>query len=352
MLPHGNGYLLVSSENGIFEFNPITQEVFPWKTEVDGELKAAIANRAIATQDSVFIIGTLNNGIFAIQKNGAKKWHLNRQNGLNNNTIFGLFNNEEGNTWAALDNGIAYIQSNSGLSFYEPVDIQLGLVEDILLYHDMLYMATTQGIYKYSRTNKNMYLLPDFDTQSWFIRRFGEQIITGNNRGTSFIENDRNIAVGTATGGMDIKQAALYNQDILIESTYTYLSVYRKNALGKWAYSHQIDGFYDLINQLETDHTGNIWAGQMYKGVYKLRLNEALNTVTEKEYFSHLNAEDTTAAPIRIMKLKGRIVFSDGKAFYTYDDIRRRIMPYEQLNTDLSGFEDTNKIIPVNDSLF
>lgn len=352
VLPLGNSYLLVSSENGIFEFNPLTQEIFPWKTEIDAELKAAIANRVIMTKDSAIIIGTLNNGIFAIHKNKTKKWHLNRQNGLNNNTILGLFNDKEENIWAALDNGIAYIQSKAGLSFYEPVDIQLGLVEDILLHKEALYVATNQGIYKYSTAKGKMHLLSNFDTQSWFIRRFGEQIITGNNRGTSFIEDDQNIPVGTATGGMDIKQVTFYNQDILIESTYTYLSVYRKNTIGKWRYSHQIDGFYDLINQLEIDHTGNIWAGHMYKGVYKLRLNEALNAVTEKIYYSHLNPKDTTSVPIRVMKLKGRIIFSDGKAFYTYDDIKRSIIPYEQLNTDLHGFEDTNKIIPVNDSIF
>lgn len=352
VLPFENNYLLVSSKNGIFKFNPDTKAVFPWITQIDAELKTSTANRAIHTCDSVFVIGTLNNGIFAINRHGEKKWHLNRKNGLNNNTVLALFNDKEGNIWAGLDNGISYIQTNSGLSFFEPADIQLGLTEDMLIHQGRLYMATNQGVYKYSPENKNMYRLPQFETQSWFIRRFGEQIITGNNKGTSFIENDRNIPTRTATGGTDIKQTTLYNQDVLIESTYTYLSVYKKNATGKWNYSNQIDGFYDLINQLEIDHTGNIWAGHMYKGVYKLRLNETLNAITEKEYFSHLNPTDSTATPIHVMKLGGRIVFADGKAFYTYDDIRRRIIPYEQLNTDLSGFEDTNKIVAVNDSLF
>ena len=59
-------------------------------------------------------------------------------------------------------------------------------------------------------------------------------MITGNNRGTSFIRNDRNLPLETSTGGMDIRQARLHEQDVLIESTYTYLSVYRRNEAGRW----------------------------------------------------------------------------------------------------------------------
>ena len=101
---------------------------------------------------------------------------------------------------------------------------------------------------------------------------------------------------------------------MLIESTYTYLSVYRRNEAGRWMFARQIDGFYDLIHHLEIDHTGNIWAGHMYKGVYRLRLNDSLSTVVETTYFPHLHPADSTPAHIRVMKLRGRIIFSDGAA--------------------------------------
>jgi DNA-binding CsgD family transcriptional regulator len=351
IIPFENKYLLISSENGIFEWNPETNIVLAWKTDIDDRLKIGIANRAIKASDSVIVIGTLKEGVFALNIEGTQKWHLNHQNGLNNNTVLALFRDKEENIWVALDNGISYIQSNSGLSFFEPIEPQLGLVEDILFHRDNFYLATNHGVYKYSSENKTMFRLPGLDAQSWFIRRFGEQIITGNNSGTAFIENDRNIPIAT-TGGTDIKQAFLHNQDVLIESTYHNLYIYKKNEFGKWAFSHRVDNFYDLINRIEIDHAGNIWAQHMYRGVYRLRLNETLDSVTESTYFLHLNPDDTTATQIRVMKLMGRIVFSDGKMFYTYDDIARHIVPYEQLNIDLQGFEDANRIVPVNDSLF
>jgi hypothetical protein len=52
------------------------------------------------------------------------------------------------------------------------------------------------------------------------------------------------------------------------------------------------------------------------------------------------------------MKLRGRIVFSDFHKFYTYDDIKRQIVPFEQLNEDLSDMADTYKMISVSDTSF
>jgi len=42
------------------------------------------------------------------------------------------------------------------------------------------------------------------------------------------------------------------------------------------------------------------------------------------------------------MKLRGRIVFSDGSKFYTYEDLTGKIVPYDLLNEDFPELSDTN----------
>ncbi|WP_329905086.1 hypothetical protein [Porphyromonas pogonae] len=353
LLPHDKDLLLVTSKNGILLYKPHTQSVSQWATSADMELKAATANRAIYHADSLYIIGTLKNGVFAIGKDGALKWHLNIRNGLHNNTVLGLYEDRDKNIWAALDNGISNIQTNSNIYLFEPSNVHIGLVEDILTYNNKLYAATNQGIYTYDPIQKNMYRLPEFDSQSWFVKRFGNQIITGNNIGTSFIVNDRNTPLkDVCTGGMDIKHSIINNQEVLLESTYTYLSLYRKNANGQWQYSNQIQGFYDLVNQIETDHMGNVWAGHMYKGVYKLRFDDKLTKVTEVKYFSIQDSVQKIASPVHVMKLRGRVIFSSGNRFYTYDDLNRRIIPYDQLNKDFPDAGNVHRIVSVSDTSF
>lgn len=353
LLPHGEDWLLVTSKNGLYRFCEKEGTLTPWRISARSELQQSTINRAIVSGDS-YIFGTLNSGIFAIDKNGELMWHIDRSNGLNNNTVLALFRDRDHTVWAALDNGISNIRTHTPLSFFEPTDSQIGPVEDILFHDNRLYLATNQGVYSYSDTDENLFRIPDFDIQSWFIKSFGNQVFVGHNLGTSLLQDLREIRIqGAHTGGMDMKQATIHGRDILLGSSYTSLLVYIQDASGNWIFSHPVEGFSDLIKNLEIDHAGNIWAGHMYKGVYRLKLDGELRKVVEKEnYLSFDSTQISTYRPIKVMKLRGRIVFADGDRFFTYDDIEHRIIPFDLLNNDLPGFADTHRIVPVNDNLF
>ncbi|MEA4919041.1 triple tyrosine motif-containing protein [Proteiniphilum sp.] len=353
ILPYEDDWLLVTSKNGLYRFSEKDHTLDRWEISSRSELVHSTINRAILSSDT-YIFGTLNSGIFAIDKNGAQKWHIHRNNGLNNNTVLALFRDRERTIWAALDNGISNIRTHSLLSFFEPSDNQIGPVEDILFQDNQLYLATNQGIYNYPDSRGNLSRIPGFDIQSWFIKSFDHQIFVGHNLGTSLLQDFKEIRIPEAnTGGMDIKQATINGKNILIESSYTSLLVYTQNNTGNWAFSHRVEGFSDLIKNLEIDHAGNIWAGHMYKGIYRLKLDSELRNVVEIEnYLSFDSTQVYNYHPIKVMKLRGRIVFADGNRFYTYDDIEQKIIPFELLNNDLAGFADTHRIISVNDTLF
>lgn len=353
VLPFDDEYLLVTSKSGLYRFSENIQTLIPWKTSIEPDLREAIINRAIFSAKEQYIFGTLNDGLFAIDRKGNELWHINRSNGLNNNTILALHSDREHNIWAALDNGISYIRTQSPFTFFEPSGVQIGLVEDILFHENQLYLATNQGIYHYSEAEKNFFRLPEFDTQSWFIRTFGNQIFVGHNLGTSLLEDGKETAIPEArTGGMDMKQAVIHGRNILLESSYTSLYIYTQAPTGNWIFSHRTEGFMDLIKNLEIDHTGNIWAGHMYKGVYRLRLDNNLRKMTEIENYQSLDSTQTELpASVKVMKLKGRIVFTDENRFYTYDDIHGKIVPYDLLNKSLPDFVDTYRIVSVNDTL-
>lgn len=353
VLPFDDEYLLVTSKSGLYRFSEGGQPLIPWETSIEPDLRDAIINRAIISANEQYLFGTLNGGLYAIDRKGNKLWHVNRGNGLNNNTILALYSDREHNIWAALDNGISHIRTRSPFTFFEPNDVQIGLVEDILFHQNNIYLATNQGIYHYSETEKNFFRLPEFDKQSWFIRTFGNQIFVGHNLGTSLLENGKETAIPEAkTGGMDMKQAVINGRSILLESSYTSLYMYKQTLTGNWIFSHRVEGFMDLIKNLEIDHTGNIWAGHMYKGVYRLRLDNELRHAVEIENYQSLDSTQTELpASVKVMKLKGRIVFTDGKLFYTYDDIHGKIVPYDLLNKYLPDFADTYRIVSVNDTL-
>lgn len=344
--------LLITAERGVFKINA-DKSVSKWNTSVDDELTEALANRAISISDSLFVIGTINNGIYGINDKGKLEWHINRRNGLNNNTVLGLFNDATGNLWAALDNGISYIQLNYDISIFEPSDIQIGMVEDMLIKDGETYVATNQGVYIYNPTIESFTQLPQFNIQTWYIKQVGNQIIAGHNKGASFIDDNIQIPIkGSSIGGTDIKEVTINGTEALIETTYSFLSVFLKDNSNKWKFSHNItDGFVDLATNIEIDHTGNIWLSHMYKGIYRIRLDKEIKKVVEKEYFDRLDSL-SHPSPLNLMKLRGRIVMIDGKSFYTYDDISQKITPYNKLNTKLPLLKGTHRIVTVDNDLF
>ena len=347
-------YILATSKSGFYKFSHEQGLLTKWKTELEDELGEAIINRAIMIDSNQFIIGTINKGLYAFNNKGEVLWNIDRNNGLINNTILALKRDRSNNIWVALDNGIANIRTQSPYTIFEPEDTQIGLVEEILYLNNNMYLATNQGVYIYSTSNNTFSPIPDLDIQSWFIKSFDEQIFIGHNFGTSMLVNNKNIPViGANTGGMDMKQATINGQNILIEATYTSLYIYKQNNMGLWTFSHAINGFSDLIKNIEIDHTGNIWAGHMYKGVYKIRLDDDLQNIAEIENITSLPFPHSKQSPhLKMMKLKGRIILTDGVNFYTYDDIKNEIILFDLLNNNLPGLSDTYSIVQVNNNLF
>lgn len=88
-----------------------------WNTPANEILKEGIANRGVMMKDSTFIVGTISNGVVAINKQGETLWHINRENGLINNTVLRVFADNSDNLWVTLDNGIAQIHVNSPIYF-------------------------------------------------------------------------------------------------------------------------------------------------------------------------------------------------------------------------------------------
>lgn len=85
------------------------------------------------TKDSCYVVGTISDGIYALDKKGKLIWKVNTDNKLQNNTVLKLYCDDDNNIWTALDEGIAYIHNNSLIYYYEPPFRKIGMVYDVLV---------------------------------------------------------------------------------------------------------------------------------------------------------------------------------------------------------------------------
>ena len=77
-----------------------------------------------------------------------------------------------------------------------------------------------------------------------------------------------------------------------------------------------IAGFNEPTRHIEIDYLGYVWVTHPHKGVYRLEINEARDSVISIDEFasSFINSQN-----ISVKKLNNRIVFTTEQQFYTYD---------------------------------
>lgn len=350
ILPYDNsGMVLLTVDNGLFLYDQGT--VSALRTDVDSQLKCAKGNRAVMVGDSILAIGTILDGIYGLDKKGHLIWHLNRDNQLNNNSVMGLFGDRENNLWAALDDGISFVHTNTSVTLLTPSvrDLSIGMVYGLEREGEKIYLATNQGAYEYNSITSEIHLLPHTSGQNWYVKKIDSQIIIGNDMSTMLLEKNGNIqSVPCALNSTCIVEASISGQEVLVEASYAELRIWKKQN-GIWKLFHNVMDFYAPIKSLEVDGSGTIWASHMYNGLYRIRLDDDLQHIKDLEHIHTLGGKQKYGK-IHVMKIRGRIVFSNNEGYFIYDDIERKIKPYDLLNNSVPFLKDAHTAVDVHNN--
>lgn len=350
ILPYGNsGMVLLTVDSGLFVYEHGT--VSALRTDIDAQLRWAKGNRAVMVGDSILAIGTILDGIYGVDKKGHLLWHLNRDNQLNNNSVMGLFGDRENNLWAALDDGISFVHTNTSITLLTPSvrDLSIGMVYGVERVGEKIYLATNQGAYEYNRRTSEIHLLPHTSGQNWYVKQIDSQVFIGNDMSTMLVEQNGSIqSVPGALNSTCIVEASINGQEVLVEASYAELRIWKKQA-GIWKLSHNVQDFYAPIKSLEVDGTGTIWASHMYNGLYRIKLDDDLHRIKDLEHIHTLGGKQKSGK-IHVMKIRGRIVFSNTEGYFMYDDIERKIKPYDLLNTSVPFLTDAHTAVDVHNN--
>lgn len=347
IIPYQSELLLITNKNGFFRYNPATSELRKFPTEMDALFPSLRINRALLTANNLLILGTLTEGLYAINPHNGKIFgHIHKKNGLNNNTVLGLYEDAQHNLWVALDNGVAMIEVPSRLRYLN-LNGEVELISDMVLKDNVYYLASNKGVYTFKEGVLSK--IPDFSNQVWFIKQFDHQVFVGHNKGVSeLMGNHLQPLDNVGVGGMDLKKGVIHGQEVLVGSSYSVLTIYKKDAANRWVPSHIVNGYFDLTYRVEIDAFGNIWTNHTYKGVSKLSLTEDLKNVQRKVTYNQLKTKEA----LKLLKLRGKIIFTDGQQWFEYNDDKQNVLPYALLNEQLPQLATTHHIVPVNDNRF
>ncbi len=321
ILPLNNDEVLIgTNSNGIFRYN--SRNVIPWDSEINKLLKRHHLYSAKKLKNNYFAFGTIQNGLIVTDTAGNLVLEMNKERGLQNNTVLGIGQDYKGNIWLCLDNGISMIEFDSPISFFQKYfDIGTGYAS--AKFGDNIYLGTNQGLFYIrekdfinpSKTKSDFRLIEGTEGQVWNLSVIENTLLCGHNNGVFQVLGDKAIKISSIQGAWNFLK--INNPDIVLVGSYTGLFVL-ENRGGLWHFRNKIKGFTESSRFVQTDQMGNIWVSQTYKGIFRIKTDSTWSNVMDVQLFNSKNGLPSDQSNL-LCKIKSDLLVATEKGICKFN---------------------------------
>ncbi len=336
MLPLSKDTIVIGTmRNGLYIWN--MQTVSKWDVPSGKLLEEANIYCGIEYEDKYLVFGTIQSGVVITDKSGNIVYQIGKDKGLVNNTVLSLFADKDGNVWGGLNNGMVKINLRSSINFLQGY-YDLGTGYAVEKIQDMWYFGTNQGLFTISsetfvnpvKDRDDFINVTGTDGQVWNLYRTGNTLLCGHNLGVFQIIGERaDLITPPSVNGVWLFKEVPGREDCLIAGTFNGLILLeRKN--GGWKYKSSIKGFNESSRYMEWSPDGDLWISHGYKGVFRLKFDEQLESVVRLDTIIHENNPVFGSAPV-ISNLDDRIIVTTTTGIFYITD-SNSIEPYNDLD--------------------
>ena len=333
-----NKSILITSNNGFYDQSA---NKFNTPMNLADELRNATINCALRLKNGYLALGTQDDGLFIYNDLGILILHLTKGSGLNYRVVLSMFEDKQGNLWLGHNNGVSIVELSMPFSY---INEDLGLPGsgyDAYSSGDELFLVTNNGLFqgKISGPGNKFQYISNTAGQAYYINELNGNILLGHHNGSFEISSNSAVELNNGTGTWTYLNSPT-NAKIMIAGTYKGLELY--NYIGSsWKFVSEINGFSESSRVMEFDEYGDIWMTHGYKGVFRLTLNNAQDSVVNVQYFG-VNDGLPSQALINVFKIENELIFTTVNGPYIFDYRDNRFKPepvlseYEVLNKPLN----------------
>ena len=319
ILPEATGdeLLFFTLKKGVFTYNG--KQFAEWKVPANEYLKKNQIFSTALIQEQYYAVGTIQDGIIILNSSGEIVQHINRDNGLQNNTILKVMSDRSGDLWLGLDNGIDYINTNSPITFLKQAE-GIGAGYTSIIYKGKLYLGTNQGLFvkewNDNGQNSKLKMIPNTTGQVWYLGVHDGVLICGHNHGTFTVEGETAQLISKIPGGWKYHILKRF-PNYLVGGTYGGL-VYFKKENGTWKFVNKIKGIEESFRIFEEDNEGNLWMSHGFKGIFRVSFGATLDSIKSYRFYTVKDGLPTNYN-LSVYKVKGQIIFPTNAGIYQYN---------------------------------
>ena len=278
-----NNYLVLTRSEGFFLIeNGIVKK---WDAPINKEFKKDQIFCGIRLKDNSFMLGTISNGVLHISSKGEVINRINQTVGLTNNTVLYLYEDEDGNVWSALDNGINCLNNQSFIKEFNDDDGHFGTTYCSISFDDKIYIGTNQGLfYKAINTNEPLKKVSGITGQIWSLFAINGDLLCGHTSGTYQIKNNTALKITDFSGTWNFREIP-EKSNLILQGHYSGMSILEKQN-GVWRLRNKLKGFQNSARFFEMINSKDVFVNHEYKGVYKLVFDDDYQNFKENNLLS------------------------------------------------------------------
>jgi signal transduction histidine kinase/ligand-binding sensor domain-containing protein len=324
-----NEILFTTRTMGVIIYSPEGPVKFRKPTgfeEVDDFLQKNQVFSRTMLSGSTFALGTLTGGIVVFDTTGKIINRYEKNNGLQDNSVYGLFSDRNQQLWAATENGISLISVNLPFRNYSEHEGLNGSPMCLAFFKDNFYVGTSQHLYI---RNKLGFFEPIAGTEGQCDRLLeanGTLLMAGY---SGICEIRGNQAIPLSTG---LRIQAMTFCTLKNHPEYLLTGIVGKglNLLeykdGTWEFIKQVKGFNKSVYYSVEDIDGSIWNSTIVE-LDKLKLNSTFDSVvSSKLYTPEQGLPSGYVVPFLLNS--GEVVFGTEKGLYKYRADKDRFEPH------------------------
>lgn len=338
ILPFRNGVLIATEINGLFLLRD--NIIQPFASDVNDFLKE---NQLFccSSSGSDYIFGTVTRG--AVVKNfetGATRF-MNKESGMQNNTVLKATFDRSGNIWLCLDNGLDYAAYSSPVTNLIGSSSNVGTGYTSHLDGDRIYFGTNQGLfssaYPFRSSPSPLTLRKELQGQIWSITPIGDgSFFVAGDAGSYFHDRDGFHKIAGLSGTYRIR--TLHEEkNTAIASCYDGLHAIHHTDKA-WTDAGLISGHPQVRGDFEIDSADNIWISHWLKGVYRLAPDIGAHAIHSARLFTSADGLPSSFNN-SVTIYHGTPIIVNQSGFFILNSKSQRFEPHRELSARFSDVE-------------
>ncbi len=319
LFPYSSDKILaVTRDDGIFIITGNQWEFLPVEN-YPGSVSFFSANYL---KDGSLALGSIGSGLYILSLEGELKYHLSQPT-LLNNTLLAVTEDEEGNVWGGLDNGIAVINKESPFRLFVDTFGKIGTVYCALVVDGFMYLGSNQGLYYKEKDADGEYVLvPGTTGQVWSLNYINGELYAGHDRGTFIVEGKK---VRLIWDGLGTWTMAGMGGGIL-QGHYNGLSYFSPGSEEPASY---IENFDLSVQHMVVENDSIAWISHYHRGVFKIELSRDYSKI---ENIKNFKVDPEAGMDPHVFIFENDIYYSTEKLVFKYDRKKDEFTADNELN--------------------